>query len=137
MQKRRGKKKKRDEATAPRSSLRPSLRRYCCCGDAATMSLRNTTAFDGSDRASWGQEREEDVMKGKKFNRHVKHIGQAVSTAFSRCFPCHHPHHFSPNKKTHHPHKTKTQTKTISQSIFLILLQMSATYRELHYSYFT
>lgn len=27
---------------------------------------RNITAFDGFDRASWGQEREEEVTNGKK-----------------------------------------------------------------------
>lgn len=97
---------------------------------------RNITAFDGFDRASGGQEREEEITNRKKFNRHFKHIGQAVSTALNRCFPWHHPHDFSPQQKTSKQHPSPW-TKTFSQSIFLILLQMSTTYRELHYSYFT
>lgn len=68
-------------------------------------------------------------MKWKKFNRHIKHIDQAVSTALTGASLA--TIHTFPNNKT------KPQTKTFSQSMFLILLQMSTTYWELHYSYFT
>lgn len=76
-----------DEAIAPRSSLHLSPRHHCwrCCNhEWYNWSI---PALDGFDRASGGQEREEEEMAGGKLHRHIKCIGQAISAAFNRWLP--------------------------------------------------